>query len=106
MRGGGVSVVRLRVVRLRLVQDQADNIVGAAVVERLLQGRIDHVVRRGDHVAQSAHSAQIVSNSAKRTNIGHDRAPRLGNLRLSVVGLSYREAGSETRAERCTSSSR
>src|SRR5207237_1255705 len=60
------------VIRLFLVQDEADDVMGTTLVERLLQGGIDHIVRRGHDVAQGADAAKVVAKCAKRANICHD----------------------------------
>ena len=57
-----VAVVHLVVVaRLDAVEDQADDVAGMLLVELLLQLGVDHVVGRGDHVAQGADVAQVVA---------------------------------------------
>ena len=70
-RRSGVSVVLLVVAGLFAVQDQPHDVGGVALVERVLEGRIDHVVRRGRDVAQRAHVPQVVADAAKGLNLWH-----------------------------------
>ena len=70
--GAGVAVLAVAVAGLLLVEDEADDVVGAAVVEGLLQRGVDDVVGRGDHVAEGADAAQVVAVSAERADVGHE----------------------------------
>ena len=70
--GAGVAVDAVVVAGLFLVEDEADDVVGTAVVERLLQGGVDDVVGRGDHVAEGADAAQVVAVGAECVNLGHE----------------------------------
>ena len=72
LRRAGVAVVLLVVVaRLDLVQVDADEAVRMELVEMVLQLGTDHVVRRGDNVAQRADAAKVVTDSAEGLNLGH-----------------------------------
>ncbi len=46
-----IAIAGLVVAWLLLVQDQADDVVRAPLVQSLLQGGIDHIVGRSHHVA-------------------------------------------------------
>ena len=68
----GVAVVHLVVVaRLDAVEDQADDVAGMLAIKLLLQVGIDHVVGRGDHVAQRADVAEVVAEGAEGLNFRH-----------------------------------
>ena len=70
--GPRVAVVDLVVVaRLDLVEDQADDVIGALLVEFGLEFRADDVVGRGDHVAQRSDLAKVVANGTKGLNLRH-----------------------------------
>ena len=69
--GAGVAVLAFVVARLFLVEDEADDVVGAAVVEGLLQRGVDDVVGRRDHVAEGADAAQVVAVGAEGPDLGH-----------------------------------
>src|SRR5262249_43014032 len=56
------------------VEDQADDVVRALVVERLLQRGVDHVIGRCDHVAQGADAARVIAKGTECTNVGHENA--------------------------------
>ena len=73
--GGGarVAVVRVAVARLLLIQDQADDVVGAAGVQGLLKAGVDHIIGRRDHIAERSDAAQVVAVSAEGADVGHVR---------------------------------
>src|SRR5262249_8229226 len=71
----GIAVVGVVVAGFFLVENEADDVIGAAVVQSLLQGRVDDVVRWSDDVAQGADAAQVIPVSAKRANVGHGCGP-------------------------------
>src|SRR5207245_4936528 len=48
--------------------------VRAFGVQLLLQGRIDHVVRRGDDFAERTDAAEVITESTKRADVGHGTA--------------------------------
>src|SRR5262245_18454414 len=58
-RGTGIAVGRFRIARFFLVENEANDVMRAALVERLLERGIDDVVRRRDHVAKGADAAQV-----------------------------------------------
>src|SRR5262249_52795723 len=67
-----------------------------------LQGRVDDVVGRGDHVAEVADAAQVVAVSTERTDVGHGSSPGECRSALRPNGgpLSYRQqrpAGNRTK---------
>ena len=69
--GARVSVLRFGVAGLLAVQLQPDDVVGAGLVEPVLQGRVDHVVGRGHHVGQCPHLGHVVADAMERTHVGH-----------------------------------
>src|SRR5208283_3864220 len=71
--GARVAVIAVGVGSRFLVQDQADNVVRAAVVELLLQRGIDDVVRRRHHVGEGSDPSQVVAVSAESTDVRHAR---------------------------------
>src|SRR5262249_9015467 len=70
--GARVAVVGLGVAGQFLVEDQADNVVRAAIVESLLQGRVDDVVWWSDDVAEGADAAEVVTKRTEGSDFGHD----------------------------------
>ncbi len=70
--GAAVAVAAVVIARLFLVEDEADDVMGAALVEGLLQRGVDHVVGRGDHVAEGADAAQIVAVGPEGPDLGHE----------------------------------
>ena len=65
VRRARVAVVGLGVGRGLALQDEADDVVRTSGEEALLHRRVDHVIRRGDHVAERPHPAQVVAIAAK-----------------------------------------
>ncbi len=83
-RGAGINVVAPRFVKeFRQAQDDADQVVQAALVVSLLHRRGNLVVGLGDDVFY-AHHAWVVPQCAEGINSGHalDPAPDIGNLSL------------------------
>src|SRR5262245_22535043 len=71
-----VAIAGFRIGIQRLVQFEADDVVGAAIVETLLESGINDVVGRADHVAEGADAGKIVAMGAKCLDVGHDCSPR------------------------------
>src|SRR5207253_4988478 len=96
------AVVVFRVRRLLLVQDEADDIMGTTLVECLLQGGIDHIVRRGHDVAQGADAAKVVAKCAKRANICHDGPSFQPDSEFAILlsGGAEKQASTRCRAWR------
>ena len=69
--GPRVAVDRAAVARLIAVELQADDVVRAGLVEPVLQGRVDHVVRRRNHVGQGADACDVVTDTAKGMHVRH-----------------------------------
>ncbi len=87
------------VTRLFAVQLEPDDVVRARLVELLLQRRVDHVVRRGDHVGHRADSCDVVTNTPERLNLGHrDSSHRSGFWPAGVQGLKFKN---RPRREKC-----
>src|SRR5207249_3679388 len=88
-------------------EDEADDVVGAAVVEGLLQGRVDHVVGRRDHVAQGADAAQVVAVGAEGPDLGHafvlshGEGRRFGPGRQAILGRPSRRGTTGRRLFPC-----
>jgi hypothetical protein len=61
------------------------------LVERFLKFFVDHIIGRGNHIAQGTDVSQVIAESAKRLDIGHD----LGYLTcIRFVELFRRDAPS------------
>ncbi len=69
--GAGVAVVGFAVARLVAIEDQPHDVGRVLLVEIVLQGGPDDVVRRGDHIRERAHVAQVVADSAKGLDFWH-----------------------------------
>ena len=76
---GGQEVLGLGVARLMLAQDDADQVVGAALVVALLHLRRDLVVGLGDHVLHMD-AGSVVAKCAKRIDAGHARSVCSSNV--------------------------
>ncbi len=85
--GAGITVIVRGIGGRFLVENQANHVIRAAVVERLLQGGIDHVVRRRDHVAEVADAGEVITKAAKGLHFGHGgySCKRLGRAGVAVV---------------------
>ena len=70
--GPRIAVVGRGVAGQFLVENQAHDVVGTAVVQSLLQRRIDDIIRRRDDVAELADPAKIVAMGAKGFDFSHD----------------------------------
>ncbi len=68
----GVAIVVLGIGRILLVENQANHVVGVAVVQCLLQITVNYVVGRGDDVAQCTDATQLISKPTKGLYVGHD----------------------------------
>src|SRR3990172_5026140 len=70
-------------------------------VERVLQLRIDHIIRRRDDITKRADVAQVIADSAKGLDVGHGRV-KSGESRVesqrtasrAVLGPEIRETTS------------
>jgi uncharacterized RDD family membrane protein YckC len=74
--GAGVAIAGLVVAGLFLVEVEADDVVGAALVEGVLQRRVDDVVGWSDDVAEGADAAQVIAERPESTDLGHRILPR------------------------------
>ena len=71
-----IAVIRRGVTRFFPIVFHADDVTGMLLVQRVLKGRIDHVVRRSHQIRECPRSAQIVPKTTKRPNVGHGLASR------------------------------
>ena len=67
-----VPVVVLVVAWLVAIELQADHVGGVTLVQFILQGRINHVVGRRDHIAKRADLGEVIANAAKSVNFRHE----------------------------------
>ncbi len=71
--GAGIAVVGVAVVLPGFPQNEAHHVVGAALVELLLQLGGDHVIRRRHNAAGIADLLCFVPQTAKRNNFSHGK---------------------------------
>jgi hypothetical protein len=67
----GVFVVSAVVAGLLAVEDQPHDVAGVLLIQGVLQVLINHVVRRGDHIAQRADVPQVITQAAEGFDIRH-----------------------------------
>ena len=78
LRRPGVLVRPLVIPRLLPVELDPDHVGGVPLVERLLERRVDDVVRRGDHLREGADVLGVVAEAAERGDVGHGGESFLG----------------------------
>jgi hypothetical protein len=67
--GSGVLILGVVVTRLLAVEDQPYGVGRVLLVKLLLQFWADHIVWRGDYIAERAHVPQVVTDSAEGLNV-------------------------------------
>ncbi len=69
--GAGVAVSARGVARLLAIELQAHDVVGAGLVEPVLELGADHVVGRRHHLGEGADAGHLVPDASERADVGH-----------------------------------
>ena len=85
LRRPGVFVCPLVIAGLLPIELDPNHVGGVPLVERLLERRVDDVVRRGDHLREGADVLGVVAKAAERGNVGHGGRSFLGGAGRGTI---------------------